>query len=141
MHGCTGGQASGTLPFAILHRERRNKVIGERLRRDCSLPLVYFDYFLYAAMSTDAEKAAVEKLAQEEAAARKIADELAATSSASAAAIWPNGGYDLLTPFIVVSIYAMLIVCVHICVICIDLSCMVKYQYEINLACLYSCCF
>src|SRR4051812_7422433 len=81
----------------------------ERLRRDCSLPPVYFDYFLYDAMSTDAEKAAAEKLAQEEAAARMIADELASTSSASAAAIWPNGGYDLLISFIVVSIYTMLI--------------------------------
>jgi hypothetical protein len=114
VHGCTGEQASGTLPFAILHRERGNKVFGDRLRRDCSLPPVYFDYFLYAAMSTDAEKAAAEKLAQEEAAARKIADELAATSSASAAAIWPNGGYDLLTSFIVISIHAMLIVYVYI---------------------------
>src|SRR4051812_42110022 len=86
-------------------------------------------------MSSEAEKAPTEKLAQEEAAAKKIADELAAASSACAVAIWPNGGYDLLTPFIVAFIYAMLIVCVHICVICVDLSCMVKYQYEINLAC------
>ena len=124
--------------LAILHRERSNKVFGERLRRDCSLPLrlVYFDYFLYVVMSSEAEKAAAEKLAQEEAAAaKKIADELAAASSASVAAIWPNGGYDLLTPFIFVFIYAMLIVCVHICVIYVDLSCMVKYQYKINLAC------
>ena len=114
MHGCTGEQASGTLPFAILHREKGNKVFGERLRRDRSLPLVYFDYFLSIAMATEAEKAAADKLLQEQAAAKKTADELAAASSASAAAIWPNGGYDLLTPFIVVSIYAMLIVCVHI---------------------------
>ena len=71
VHGRAGEQASETVLLVILHRERSNKVFGERLRRDCSLllRLVYFDYFLYVAMSTEAEKAAVEKLAQEEAAA------------------------------------------------------------------------
>src|SRR3954463_12688593 len=68
VHGCAGEQASGTVLLVILHLERSNKVFGERLRRDCSLllRLVYFDYFLYVAMSSKAEKVA---------AAKKTADE------------------------------------------------------------------
>src|SRR3954471_23303030 len=69
VHGCAGEQASGTVLLAILHRERSNKVFGERLRRDCSLSIrfVYFVFFLYVAMSSEAEKTTAEKLAQEEA--------------------------------------------------------------------------
>ena len=86
-------------------------------------------------MATEAEKAAADKLLQEQAAAKKTADELAAAANAAAAATWPNGGYNLLIPFIFVSVYAMFTVYVDVLNICVVSVCMVRDQYVSNLAC------
>ena len=76
----------------------------ERLVRDCSLLYVCFRVAVVViAMSTDADQAAAEKAATD----KRTADEAAA--SAVAMANWPIGGYTMLIPLLIISMYAVLV--------------------------------
>ena len=77
-------------------------------------------------MSTDADKLAAEKAAAD----KRIADE--ATASATAAANWPTGGYNMFIPLLFISMFAVLVICVDVSTICLVYAYAIKFQYVIS---------
>ena len=73
-------------------------------------------------MSTNAEK-------EKAAADKRIADE--ATASA-AAANCPTGGYNMFIPLLIISMFAVLVICVDVSTICLVRSFIIKFQYVIT---------
>ena len=78
--------------------------------------------------STDADKAAADKAASD----KRIADEAAA--SAADPANWPTGGYNMLTLILIISMCAVLVVCVDVSTICLVHAYIIKIQYVISTA-------
>ena len=100
--------------------------------RDCSplfVYILYFDYFHVAFvinMGTDADRLAADKAAAD----KRVADEAAA--SAAAKANWPIGGYNTLIPLVLISICAVLLICVDVSTICLVRAYITKIQYVIS---------
>ena len=76
--------------------------------------------------STDADKAAADKAASD----KRIADEAAA--SAADPANWPTGGYNMLTLILIISMCAVLVVCVDVSTICLVCAYIMNFQYVIS---------
>ena len=73
-------------------------------------------------MSTDTDRLTAEKAAAD----KRAADEAAA--SAAATASWPTGGYNSLIPLLLISVCAILVICVDVSTICLVRDNMIKYQ-------------
>jgi hypothetical protein len=102
----TGEQASETPPLQILYGRGAIRFLGS----DCSPPFVYFLYVRVAfviTMSTDADRAAAEKLQAD----KKAAEAAAAAATASA---WPTGGYNTFIPLLFITVLAILALCVDV---------------------------
>ena len=76
--------------------------------------------------SIDADKAAADKAASD----KRIADE--AASSAADPANWPTGGYNMLTLILIISMCAVLVVCVDVSTICLVCAYIMNFQYVIS---------
>ena len=72
-------------------------------------------------MSTDADRAAAEK----------AADDAAVAATATAAA-WPIGGYTSLIPLMFLSVVAVLAICVDVTTMCVVHALLDHNQYVIN---------
>ena len=77
-------------------------------------------------MSTDAERAAAEKLEAD----KKAAEDAAA--AAAAASAWPIGGYNMFIPLLFISMFVVLVICVDVSTICLVRSFIMKFQYVIS---------
>ena len=69
-------------------------------------------------MSTDADRAAVEKAEAD----KKAAEDAAATATATAAT-WPIGGYTSFIPLMFLSVVTVLTICVDVSTICEYMLC------------------
>ena len=76
-------------------------------------------------MSTDAERAAAEKLEADKKAA-------AAAATAAAASAWPTGGYNAYIPLMIISVLAILVLCVDLSTVCVVRARLDQYQYVAN---------
>ena len=83
-------------------------------------------------MSTDAGRLAAEKSAADKRTADKAAAAAAAVASAAATANWPTGGYNSLIPLLLISVCAVLVICVDVSTICLVRDNMIKYQYVLS---------
>ena len=73
-------------------------------------------------MDTDVDK-------EKAAADKRIADE--ATASA-AAANWRTGGYNMFIPLLIISMTAVLVICIDVSTICLVRISIIKFQYVIS---------
>ena len=73
-------------------------------------------------MATDAD---IEKAAGD----KRIADE---ASASAAAANWPTGGYNMLIPLLIISLSAVLVICVDVSTIYLVHGFIIKFQYVIS---------
>ena len=71
-------------------------------------------------MATDADKAATYK---------RVADE---STASAAAANWPTGGYNMFIPLLIISMSAVLGICVDVSTIFLVRSFIIKFQYVIS---------
>jgi len=91
------------------------------------LTAVPFNYFLYVRvtfvviMSTDADRAAAEKLEAE----KKAAEDAAA----AAASAWPTGGYNSFIPLLFITVLAILALCVDVSTVSVVCACITEYQH------------
>ena len=83
-------------------------------------------------MSTDADRLAAEKDAADKRDADEAAAAAAASASADATANWPTGGYNSLIPLLLISVCAVLVICVDVSTICLVRNNMIKYQYVLS---------
>src|SRR3990170_278324 len=81
-------------------------------------------------MSTDAECPATEKLEAD----KKAAEDTAAAATAAAASVWPTGGYNAYIPLLIISVLAVLTLCVDLSTVCVVRACLDQYQYVVNSA-------
>ena len=77
-------------------------------------------------MSTEDATAAAATAASQEAA------NVAAAASAAATANWPTGGYNMLIPLLIISLSAVLVICVDVSTICLVHGFIIKFQYVIS---------
>ena len=83
-------------------------------------------------MSSDADKRTADQVAAD----KRTADEAAATA---ASANWPTGGYNLLTPLLLITMCIVLAISVDASTICLVLhSYMIKYQHVHVMFMIYS---
>ena len=79
-------------------------------------------------MSTDADRTAAEKAEAD----KKAAEDAAAAVTAARASAWPTGGYNTFIPLLIISILAVLALCVDLSTVCVVHACLVVYQYVVN---------
>jgi len=85
------------------------------------LDAVPFNYFLYVRvafvviMSTDADRAAAEKLEAEK--------------KAAAASAWPTEGYNSFIPLLFITVLFILMLCVDVSTVSVVCACITEYQH------------
>ena len=77
---------------------------------------------------SDADRLAAEKLEAD----KKAAEDAAAAATAAAASAWPTGGYNAFIPLLIISVLAVLALCVDLSTVCVVRACLDQYQYVVN---------
>ena len=79
-------------------------------------------------MSTDAKRAAAEKIEAD----KKAAEDAAAAVTAAAASAWPSGGYNTFISLLLIFVSVVLAVCVDLSIVCLVRACLDQSQYVLN---------